>query len=73
MSRAFADTFHFLALLNRRDPAHPRARAACTEPTSPVIVQNAFPPTATVSSASTSASCACAAWQSTPARARLRP
>ncbi len=73
MSRAFVDTFYFLALLNRRDPAHPRARAAWTERTSAVIVQNAFRPTATVSSASTSAACACAAWQSTPARVRLRP
>jgi hypothetical protein len=73
MSRVFADTFYSLALLHRRDPAHPRALAACTEPASPVIVQNAFPPTATVSSARTSASCACAAWQSSPPWFRLRP
>ena len=31
MSRAFADTFYFLALLNQRDPAHPRALAAAQD------------------------------------------
>lgn len=32
MRALFADTFYFLALLNRRDPAHPKAVLASREP-----------------------------------------
>ncbi len=37
MNLIFADTFYFLALLNRDDAAHPRARTLSDELTEPIL------------------------------------